>query len=226
MIVSHEHRFIFVKTHKTGGTSVEIALSEHCGPDDIITPIVEEDEAYRTELGFRGPQHTQIPPASGITTPGATGELYHHVPASDIRRAVGEDVWSAYFKFTIVRNPYDQAVSLYWWGTRDRDPRPSITEYLLQLAPRHLSDWNIYAIADQVAVDHVARYEDLEGEITRIGRRIGVDLRLPAKRSKSQYRLDRRPYTEVLDQPARARIEEVCAHELAAFGYTWAGATQ
>ena len=58
MIVSHEHRFIFVKTHKTGGTSVEIALAEHCGPDDIITPIVEEDEAYRTELGFRGPQHT------------------------------------------------------------------------------------------------------------------------------------------------------------------------
>jgi hypothetical protein len=213
MIVSHEHGFIFVKTRKTGGTSVEIALSEHCGPDDIITRIVDEDEAYRTELGFRGPQHTQIP--------GQAGEFFHHMPAAEIRRTIGEPVWNSYFKFTIVRNPYDQTVSRYWWATRDRDPRPDITEYVLELAPRHLSDWDVYAIADEVAVDDVARYEDLDAEITRIGERLGVSLHLPPKRSKSQYRLDRRPYTEVLDAQARARIEEVCARELATFAYHW-----
>jgi hypothetical protein len=32
MIVSHRYRYIFIKTKKTTGTSIEIALSRHCGP--------------------------------------------------------------------------------------------------------------------------------------------------------------------------------------------------
>jgi hypothetical protein len=32
VIVSHEHVFVFLKTEKTAGTSVEIALSRSCGP--------------------------------------------------------------------------------------------------------------------------------------------------------------------------------------------------
>ena len=37
MIISHKHKFIFFKTRKTAGTSLQIALSEFCGSDDIIT---------------------------------------------------------------------------------------------------------------------------------------------------------------------------------------------
>lgn len=43
MIVCHEHKFIFIKTRKTAGTSAEIALSQHCGTRDIITPMAPED---------------------------------------------------------------------------------------------------------------------------------------------------------------------------------------
>ena len=37
MIVSHKHKFIFFKTRKTAGSSIQVALANHCGPDDIIT---------------------------------------------------------------------------------------------------------------------------------------------------------------------------------------------
>ena len=37
MIISHKHKFIFLKTIKTAGTSIQAALEEHCGKDDIIT---------------------------------------------------------------------------------------------------------------------------------------------------------------------------------------------
>ena len=50
MIVSHTHKFIFLKTKKTAGTSIELALSELCGPDDVITPLTEIDEAQRAGL--------------------------------------------------------------------------------------------------------------------------------------------------------------------------------
>ena len=62
MIASHQHRFIFLKTRKTAGTSVEIALSKVCGPDDIITEISPEDEELRQAAGGRPPQNFQSPP--------------------------------------------------------------------------------------------------------------------------------------------------------------------
>ena len=37
MIVSHKHKFIFLKTRKTAGSSIQVTLAEHCGEDDIIT---------------------------------------------------------------------------------------------------------------------------------------------------------------------------------------------
>jgi hypothetical protein len=42
MIISHKHKFIFFKTKKTAGTSIEIALSKYRGPDDVITPFCFE----------------------------------------------------------------------------------------------------------------------------------------------------------------------------------------
>ena len=44
MIISHEHKFIFLKTKKTAGTAIEAALSELCGPSCVITPYREESE--------------------------------------------------------------------------------------------------------------------------------------------------------------------------------------
>ena len=46
MIVSHSRKFIFLKTRKTAGTSLEIALSKYCGPEDVLAPI-DFDEGMR-----------------------------------------------------------------------------------------------------------------------------------------------------------------------------------
>ena len=75
MIASHRHRFVFVKTRKPAGTSLEIALSRHCGPEDVITPISAADERLRRELGGTGPQNH-------LTDP----QAYNHMRA---RRVIG-----------------------------------------------------------------------------------------------------------------------------------------
>ena len=56
-IVSYQKNFIFIKTNKTAGTSLEIALSKFCGKEDIIGPIFTQDEDLRKSKGFLGAQN-------------------------------------------------------------------------------------------------------------------------------------------------------------------------
>jgi len=49
MIISHKHKFIFIKTRKTAGTSIEIFLSQFCGKADILTPIGEGEELRKEQ---------------------------------------------------------------------------------------------------------------------------------------------------------------------------------
>src|SRR4051812_23656865 len=105
MIVSHQHRFIFLKTRRTAGTSLEIALSKHCGPRDTITPLHKPDEEIRRGLGYRGPQNFM--PRDVALTP-ANFERYGlgaHTPAARAKAAFPGQ-WQRYFKFTVVRNPW------------------------------------------------------------------------------------------------------------------------
>ena len=50
VLVSHRYKFIFIKTVKTAGTSIEISLSRFCGKDDVIVPFHKEDENIRKSL--------------------------------------------------------------------------------------------------------------------------------------------------------------------------------
>jgi hypothetical protein len=39
MIISHKHKFIFIKPQKTAGTLIELMLSRICGVKDIISTL-------------------------------------------------------------------------------------------------------------------------------------------------------------------------------------------
>jgi hypothetical protein len=54
VIVSHKHKFIFLKTNKAAGTSTEMALSRFCGPDDIITSFGPVEDKMRKKMGSTG----------------------------------------------------------------------------------------------------------------------------------------------------------------------------
>ena len=223
MIVSHEHRFIFLKTNKTAGTSIEIALSKYCGPKDIITPIMPEDEKIRSKLGYPGPQNFRLPNQSPMVEEQGSKKgrvFFNHISAARARAYLGEKVWNDYFKFCVVRNPWDRVISGYYWQHR-KAPRPSMKAFLKSRYLLLLKLWGyqLYTINGQLAVNRVGRYENLAEEMDNFGKRIGINEPLLLPRAKSGYRTDRRHYRDILDEEESVTIARLFQDEIRMFGY-------
>jgi hypothetical protein len=228
VIVSHRHRLIFIKTRKTAGTSIEIALAKFCGDADIITRDTAADQALRAELGVRGPQHEygipyrdyRVADWRRLLLRGERARFKNHMAAERIRKLVGEAVWRDYYKVCVERNPWDKAVSLYYWRTRSSEPRPPLLDFLRRVSRRSLSNFHLYADVrhNTLLVDRVLRYEQLDGELDALMRRLGLPpLELP--RAKAAHRPPQTEYRSLMGPAERAIVDAACAREIALFDY-------
>jgi hypothetical protein len=213
VIVSHAHRFVFLKTRKTAGTSVEIALSTVCGPDDVITPVTEADERLRAEYGGRPPQHYESPPLPR--------KAFNHMPASMVRQLVGREAWDAYYSFSIERNPWDAVVSLFHWRHRDDPAPPSFADFVREPVVAELATKNFrgYRINGELAVDRVLRHESLADDLGEVWAHLGLpgEPRLP--RAKGGSRPRGPSYATYYDDASREHVAELFAAAIADFGY-------
>jgi hypothetical protein len=235
MIVSHKYKLIFIKTAKTAGTSVEIALSKYCGPDDIITPISSEDEATRRELGYPGPQNYRRPwwqywiadileALHGRERRARRKRgFYNHISAQEARFLLGKEIWNSYFKFTVTRNPFDRIVSKYYYAQRNGRTDQTFDEYLKSEVPRKLrrGSWDRYTIDGRIAVDRVCKYENLANDLEEVRRRVGIPEPLELPHAKGAHRPQRKHYRELFGENPPQWIYEVFKEELEHFGYTY-----
>ncbi|MGB5102364.1 MAG: sulfotransferase family 2 domain-containing protein [Steroidobacteraceae bacterium] len=243
MILNHAFQFIFLKTKKTAGTSVEIALSRYCSPGDIVTRLGARDEPKRTALGYQGPTNYLVPRAQWThgdrlrhlcytphrwrrTLLGKEINMrkevsyYNHMPALELRGRLPADTWNGYFKFCVERNPWDRAVSAYFWENRNAKHLPDFMAFLRRLQRTDLlSNYSTYAIDGRIAVDRVLRYEALQAGLEQVGRDLGLPGPLDVPRTKQEFRTDRRPYAEFYTAESRDFVAAACAAEIEAFGY-------
>jgi hypothetical protein len=230
MIISHSRKFVFIKSRKTAGTSLEAALSNQCGGDDVVTPLGDFD-FNRDETGqwvHRAMNH---------------GGYQQHDPAIAIRDRLGEPRWSDYFKFSIARNPWDRVVSLFTWRTRNGPAtRPGaaaaggapgqgedLGEIRRRFAEYVRGDWEtndaFYVIDGRLCVDFVIRYEQLATDVLEICRRIGIaPIELP--RLKTGFRPGKYRYADYYDDATRAIVAERHANDIRFFGYRFERAGQ
>ncbi len=228
MIVSHKHKFIFIKTAKTAGTTVEIALSEICGPNDIITPISPDDEEARKELGFRGPQNY----LGGFVNPNIydwflfnfkrkqSYRYFNHAKAKQVYRWVGKDIWDSYYKFSIDRHPVDKFVSFYYW--RGGDETWGNVEGLMKSRKlRRIQGMRYYGIQGKMAVDKVYKLEDMQGMFDDLSKKFKLEktLSIPQHRAKSNTGRKKRHYSEILSSEQINQIRNKFQWELDYFGY-------
>jgi hypothetical protein len=227
MILSHKYKFIFIKTAKTAGTSIEVFLSKECGPKDIVTPIAPPVEGHqpRNYEGFINPMPEILQRPGKIFSAlrhsiTSREKFYNHMPAREIRNRVPADVWNSYFKFCVERNPWDKVLSHYHMHAAREGGSLTLDEYLA----RSRFPINYFRYTDnsgtKVIIDRVVRYENLTAELSEVFSQLNIpfDGSLGVA-AKSEYRTDRRPYQEIFNQEQRKIVEEAFVKEIELLGY-------
>jgi hypothetical protein len=230
MIISHEHKFIFIKTKKTAGTAIEAALSKLCGPADVITPYREESEQERKGLS---PQNYRIEHPRKPKRPlwrkllGRPERYYHqsvgfyeHMPAWRVRAYVGEEVWRGYYKFAFDRNPWDRQVSWYFYKTKSKWRRPSFDRFMEDRRRAYVTNYEQYTMDGALVVDFVGRYESLDADLNKVLKQIGIERPLEVPRTNvNRDREGISDYHKLYTDRTRVIVETWYAPEIALLGY-------
>jgi len=222
LLVSHLKKFIFLKTFKTASTSVEIYLERYCrsphmaGVDEATFP---RDEIVTAE-GIIG---ARMPDPHGKT-------WFNHMPASRVRELLGESIWNDYFKCCVVRNPFDQVVS-YWWfkyvpmmrvqmaNATFTDVRHAFNAWLINTDDLPI-DRHIYTIDGKTCVDMILKYEKLLADLKLLCERLEIPFE-PNRLGtyKDKFRARREPFWLYFTEETQRKVEEYFEPELRTFGY-------
>ena len=217
MIISHEHRFIYMAVPRTASTSTSAMLRSALTPG----------------------QFDEILPRPGRAD--GDKDSFRHVRAPAIRKKFFEN-WNAYTKIANVRHPYTRCLSAFsfWLGSsappplqekirRNAEARLWADEYesfLRRGGLRGMSDGrerNFYFL-DGAPIDlHLIRYEQLREHLQQLSDRFALGLDVAKKLPwHDSHSAQKRRWTvrRLMNADAKALIDERYAWYFERFGYT------
>ena len=221
MLVSHSKKFIYIKTIKTAGTSVEVAMQKYClPPKGEIPPGTVGREAIETSYGIVGKR--------GECVEGS--KWFNHMPASRIRDQLPAEIWTGYCKVCNIRNPWDKTVSWFHFRNPDVKSKPQneiIAEFRAFLRSDDEgnqqigNDTCIYFTDGEPVADEYIRYDDLEEDFARVCNRLDLSIpRLPElKREQRGKKVI--PYQDYYDDELRDKIGSIYHREINRFGWSF-----
>jgi hypothetical protein len=216
-LVSHNYEFVFLKTHKTASTSTEAAL-EHLCTENPTTHVASHSAKYRAT-------------ASGIIGSRAVPEKTlwrNHMPAWKVALLLGPRRWLRYTKITVLRNPFDRAVSRYyhlspkfkreWARTADADA--VILDFRRWLKTQRLNEnLDKILILGNVCIDHFLYFESLESDLQALKASLGDPTPLNLNHFKGKQRTNKMHFTRYYDSDSIEIILNKNKLELALGGY-------
>ncbi len=181
MIISKKHKFIFVKTSKVAGTSLELYLSKFCADYDIVTPIYPKNTRHKPRNYCGYFNILKEIKASNLHIEKRTvtdfikrRRFYNHIEAWRICSRISEKEWNSYFKFTIERNPFDKVISHYNMIRSRRGEFYTFDKYLKEDSlPYNYKYYTDYK-QEKIIVDYIIKYEKLNEQLSNLLKMLSI----------------------------------------------------
>ncbi|MEN8893587.1 sulfotransferase family 2 domain-containing protein [Planktotalea arctica] len=212
MIISKARSYVFVHIPKTAGTALTLALEARAAKDDLIIGDTPKARQRRKRLA-------DLTPA---------GRLWKHATLADIDGVLSAQELDKMFCFTLVRNPWDRAVSYYHWLRAQSFDHPAVglaQEMAFGPFLRHPetvrafrnSPAGFYMIdaAGNERCDAYIRIEHLAQDLKPLETHLGFDLTV-GRVNSSDRAVDYRSY---YDDDLAEFVAALCAEDIARFGY-------
>lgn len=214
MIISPGRRYIFVHIPKTGGTALTLALEGRARADDIL--LGDTPKAQRRKHRLKDAK--------------AAGRLGKHATLADIDGLVSPAQIAESFCFTLIRNPWDRMVSYYHWLRGQHFDHPAValagsldfSDFLNHTHTRaSIAAWPYSRyMRDAAGTERCAAYIRLEHfaqDAASLWAHLGFQLPLERVNVSDRERDYRGYYTQ---SDARL-LGEICAEDIARFGYSF-----
>jgi len=190
--VSNSHNFIFLKTRKTAGTSIEMYLQPLCTAAG--SPVVEKTRAMETEHGIIGSRLIDRDDWKPLDR-----KYWAHSKASELRDNLGEKRWGELYKLTCVRNPFDKVLSHYFWNQKraGNDMPATVDAEIAEFRKFvHSDEWandrSVVFLAGAYQPDFAIRFENMAQDLSTFLSNVGVTDALPAMPETKVTRTSRR----------------------------------
>jgi hypothetical protein len=226
-IICHRRQFIFLKSKKTAGTSIELWLAPNLDPEvDLISTGIEFKQQYPKVWKLFDNPSTRIGLAlRRVLT--FTPIFRPHMYAAEVRRFVGDRRWRSYCKISIVRNPWDRTISLWRWRQHTSGVSTALADFVAAMekggkygramGAHRWDNWPFYAIEDNIVADEIIRYESIENDARTLFNRFGISGgELPRAKSGMRKSSDS---LNLLTPELVERIAVLHKREIEAFGY-------
>lgn len=194
VLVSHTAEFIFLKTRKTAGTSVEMMLQSACMPPGH--EVIETTNAIVCKEGIVGCRMVGIN-RSGNSDP-INRKWKNHRSARRVLFSLGPYKFFKYRKISAVRDPFSRCVSLFYWygelGHFAIDENPNSFRSLFRRFICNANwpdDRKIVSILGKHIVDDYVRFESLRADLEKLSERLSlpIDLdRLPHTKKSPRHK--------------------------------------
>lgn len=108
----------------------------------------------------------------------------------------------------------------YHWNTRPggRFEGYDIRQHFQTTELWRKSNWDIYAIDDNVTVDFLIKFESLSEGLDFVAQKLGIS-QFSIPRAKSGHSKDKKHYSEILPSEIEKELERICYREISHLGY-------
>lgn len=221
MLVSYKYKFIFFKTIKTASSSLFSFFTPYCIPDATNFDYNELDNKY---IGFYKTGIVGDPECKNSTQ-------LRHVTCSRAKKIVNkidEKIWKKYYKFCVVRNPWDLVVSKYYWKVRKEERKNVTFEYFVGILDDGINKmrtrqdlYKMHGKKNNYVCDFHIKYEKLNNGIKKVCKNCNIkdyDLKNLGQ-LKSDIRDKSIHYSHHYNNKTKDIVAKLYSDDIKRFGY-------